>query len=123
MNSNEFREFGKAAIDFVADYLDTIRDRPVLPSVQPGYLHELLPNEMPDNSEDWKDIMKDLDRFIMPGMTHWQSPNFHAYYPTQTSFPSIVGEVISAGLGVVGFSWVRNGCFLCNTTFLYGKKI
>uniref|UniRef100_A0A336N4C3 CSON011113 protein n=1 Tax=Culicoides sonorensis TaxID=179676 RepID=A0A336N4C3_CULSO len=106
MNSDEFREFGKAAIDFVADYLDTIRDRPVLPSVQPGYLHDMLPNEMPDESEDWKEIMSDLNRCIMPGVTHWQSPNFHAYYPTQTSFPSIVGEVISAGLGVVGFSWI-----------------
>lgn len=73
--------------------------RPVLPSVQPGYLHELLPTEMPVGSENWKDIMKDLDQFIMPGVTHWQSPNFHAYYPSQSSFPSIVGEMLSAGLG------------------------
>lgn len=82
--------------------------RPVLPSVQPGYLSELLPTEMPQQSEDWKLIMKDLESHIMPGLTHWQSPNFHAYYPSQTSFPSIVGEMISAGLGVVGFSWVIN---------------
>lgn len=61
---------------------------------------------MPEQSEDWKLIMKDLESHIMPGLTHWQSPNFHAYYPSQTSFPSIVGEMISAGLGVVGFSWV-----------------
>lgn len=80
--------------------------RPVLPSVQPGYLSELLPTEMPEQSEDWRLIMKDLESHIMPGLTHWQSPNFHAYYPSQTSFPSIVGEMISAGLGVVGFSWV-----------------
>lgn len=73
--------------------------RPVLPSVQPGYLHELLPTEMPDAPENWKDIMKDLDQFIMPGLTHWQSPNFHAYYPSQTSFPSIIAEMLSAGLG------------------------
>lgn len=77
-----------------------------MPSVEPGYLQELLPTEMPVESENWKDIMKDLDRVIMPGITHWQSPNFHAYYPSQSSFPSIVGEMISAGLGVVGFSWV-----------------
>lgn len=77
-----------------------IVSRPVLPSVQPGYLHELLPTEMPEGSEHWKDIMTDLDKFIMPGLTHWQSPNFHAYYPSQSSFPSIVGEMISAGLGI-----------------------
>lgn len=74
--------------------------RPVLPSVQPGYLHELLPTEMPEGPEHWKEIMKDMDKYIMPGMTHWQSPNFHAYYPSQTSFPSIVGEMLSAGLGL-----------------------
>jgi glutamate/tyrosine decarboxylase-like PLP-dependent enzyme len=61
---------------------------------------------MPVESENWKEIMKDLDKFILPGLTHWQSPNFHAYYPSQTSFPSIIGEMLSAGLGVVGFSWV-----------------
>lgn len=61
---------------------------------------------MPVGSENWKDIMADLDKFIMPGITHWQSPNFHAYYPSQTSFPAIVGEMLSAGLGVVGFSWI-----------------
>lgn len=51
--------------------------------------------------------MKDIGDQIMPGMTHWQSPNFHAYYPTATSYPSIVGEIIAGGFGVVGFSWVR----------------
>ncbi|CRK86289.1 CLUMA_CG000030, isoform A [Clunio marinus] len=106
MDINEFREFGRAAIDFLADYLENIRERPVLPSVEPGYLHELLPTEMPKESENWKDIMKDLDSFILPGLTHWQSPRFHAFYPSQTSFPAIIGEMISAGLGVVGFSWI-----------------
>ncbi|XP_063699488.1 3,4-dihydroxyphenylacetaldehyde synthase 2-like isoform X1 [Culicoides brevitarsis] len=106
MNSNEFREFGKTAIDFIANYLDTIRDRPVLPSVEPGYLHGLLPSEMPENSESWRKIMKDFENFIMPGITHWQSPNFHGFFPTPTCFPSVVGEMISAGLGVVGFSWI-----------------
>lgn len=51
--------------------------------------------------------MSDINRVIMPGITHWQSPNFHAYYPTHTSYPSIVGEILSGGLGIVGFSWVR----------------
>lgn len=89
--------------------------RPVLPSVQPGYLHSLLPTEMPVGSENWKDIMKDLDQLIMPGVTHWQSPNFHAYYPSQSSFPSIIGEMLSAGLGVIGFSWVSRDLCLLNS--------
>jgi len=62
-------------------------------------LHKLLPTEIPEHAEDWRDVMKDFDQFIMSGITHWQSPNFHAYYPTSTSFPSIVGEILSAGLG------------------------
>lgn len=80
--------------------------RQVLPSVEPGYLHPLLPTEVPEKPEDWKDVMKDINDKIMPGMTHWQSPNFHAYYPTQTSYPSIVGDIIAHGFGTVGFSWV-----------------
>lgn len=54
---------------------------------------------MPQDSEKWQDIMEDLNKYIMPGMTHWQSPNFHAFYPSQTSYPAIIGEMISAGLG------------------------
>lgn len=79
----------------------------MLPSVAPGYLHTLLPTEIPEQSESWKDVMEDFNKVIMPGITHWQSPNFHAYYPTQTSYPAIVGDIIASGLGVVGFSWVR----------------
>jgi hypothetical protein len=80
-----------------------------LPSVEPGYLHKLLPEEMPVEPESWKDIMKDFDKFILPGITHWQSPNFHAYYPSQSSYPSIIGEMLSAGLGnKVNFNAVVN---------------
>lgn len=91
------------ALEFII-FLLIFRD--VLPSVTPGYLENLLPNEAPVKSEDWKTVMADMNTFIMPGMTHWQSPNFHAYYPTATSYPSIVGDMLTAGLGVVGFSWV-----------------
>ncbi|XP_052897337.1 3,4-dihydroxyphenylacetaldehyde synthase-like [Anopheles moucheti] len=106
MDINEFREFGRAAIDFVADYLENIRDRDVLPSVEPGYLHDMLPGELQNEPEDWKTIMEDFKRCILPGLTHWQSPHFHAFYPSQTSYSSIVGETLAAGLGVVGFSWI-----------------
>jgi len=82
--------------------------RPVLSNVQPGYLGDLLPKEPPQTGESWRDILQDVDRIIMPGITHWHSPNFHGYYPSGQSYPSVVGELMSAGLGVVGLSWVSS---------------
>lgn len=111
MNAEEFREFGKAAVDFIADYLENIRDRDVLPSVSPGYLSPMVPDSIPETSEDWRTILSDINKIIMPGVTHWQSPNFHAYYPTASSYPSIVGEMLSAGFSVIGFSWVTKRFF------------
>ena len=69
--------------------------RRVLPTVQPGYLRELIPTEAPETSEKWEDIMKDLERVIMPGVTHWHSPHFHAYFPTANSYPAIVADMLS----------------------------
>jgi len=108
MDSREFREFGKAMVDYIADYWDTIRDRDVLPSVQPGYLQNLIPKEAPAQSENWKDVLLDVERIIMPGVTHWHSPKFHAYYPTASSFPGIAGEMLSAAIGCIGFSWMSS---------------
>lgn len=70
---------------------------------------------MPETPENWKDVMKDMDRVIKPGMTHWQSPNMHAYYPTASSFPSMVGDMLCNGFSVIGFSWV------CLEFILYKK--
>ncbi|XP_030746673.1 aromatic-L-amino-acid decarboxylase-like [Sitophilus oryzae] len=108
MDAEQFREFGKAAVDYIADYFETIRDRPVLSNVQPGYLGDLLPKDPPQNGESWRDVLQDVDRIIMPGITHWHSPHFHAYYPTAHSFPAVVGELMSAGFGVVGLSWIAS---------------
>ncbi|XP_030376795.1 3,4-dihydroxyphenylacetaldehyde synthase 2 isoform X1 [Scaptodrosophila lebanonensis] len=106
MDAKEFREFGKAAVDFVADYLENIRDYDVLPSVDPGYLLQLLPKDMPETPETWRDILSDIDRVIKPGITHWQSPHMHGYYPTSVSYPSIVGEMLASGFSIIGFSWI-----------------
>ncbi|XP_041976506.1 3,4-dihydroxyphenylacetaldehyde synthase-like [Aricia agestis] len=108
MDAEQFREFGKAAIDLIADYIENIRNRDVLPSVEPGYLLSALPDEPPEEPQDWKDVIKDYNDIIMPGVTHWQSPRFHAFYPTGQSFASIVGELLSDGLGVVGFTWMAS---------------
>lgn len=75
--------------------------------MKPGYLKDLIPDEAPQKGEPWQEVLKDVDRIIMPGLTHWHSPNFHAFYPTANSFPAIVGEMLSAGFGCIGLSWVR----------------
>uniref|UniRef100_A0A0A1XD97 Alpha-methyldopa hypersensitive protein n=1 Tax=Zeugodacus cucurbitae TaxID=28588 RepID=A0A0A1XD97_ZEUCU len=106
MDADTFREFGKAAVDFIADYYENIRDTDVLPSVSPGYLINLLPKEMPEKPEQWQEILQDVNKLIVPGLTHWQSPNFHAYYPIASSYPSVVGEMLSAAFGVMGLSWI-----------------
>ncbi|XP_049867341.1 3,4-dihydroxyphenylacetaldehyde synthase 2-like [Pectinophora gossypiella] len=108
MDVEEFREFGKAAIDLIADYMENIRARDVLPSVEPGYLVNSLPPEAPEEPEQWKDVLHDFTHFILPGITHWHSPRFHAFYPTGTSFASLVGSILSNGLGVIGFSWMSS---------------
>jgi aromatic-L-amino-acid decarboxylase len=82
--------------------------RQVLSSVEPGYLQCLLPAEAPSIGEPWQSILQDLDKIIIPGLTHWHSPNFHAYYPTANSFPGIVGELLLSGLGVISTDWVNH---------------
>ena len=105
-SSEEFRQFGKAMIDYVADYLDGIRDRPVLPSIKPGYLRPLIPEAAPEDPESWPAIMADIERVIMPGVTHWHSPRFHAYFPTANTYPSIVADILSDAIGCIGFTWL-----------------
>ena len=83
-------------------------ERRVTPEVEPGYLRPMLPEDAPETGEAWDSIMNDVDRVIMPGITHWQHPRFHAYFPAGNSYPSILAEILSAGLGIVGFSWAAS---------------
>ena len=106
MNSNDFRNNAKEMIDYVADYLNNIEERPVLPKVKPGYLKTLIPDHAPENGEEWSDVLKDIERVIMPGVTHWHHPNFHAYFPTANSYPAICADILSDGIACIGFSWV-----------------
>ncbi|VVC42124.1 Pyridoxal phosphate-dependent decarboxylase,Aromatic-L-amino-acid [Cinara cedri] len=108
MDSESFRECGKTVVDYIASYVDNIRDRPVLSTMKPGYLYELVPPEAPVKGEDWKTVLADVEKIIMPGITHWNSPQFHAYFPTGNSFPSIVGDMLSNGIGCIGFSWITS---------------
>ncbi|XP_034190757.2 aromatic-L-amino-acid decarboxylase [Osmia lignaria lignaria] len=108
MDTKEFVDFGKAAIDFVANYTDNLRNKNVLPDVEPGYLSELLPKEAPQKAETWQQVLKDVEQYIIPGVTHWNSPHFHAFYPTANSYPALVGEILSSGIGCIGLSWLAS---------------
>ncbi|CAH2056361.1 unnamed protein product, partial [Iphiclides podalirius] len=108
MDHTEFRVKAKEMVDYIADYLENIRDHRVYPSVQPGYLHKRLPQEAPQMPEKWDDIFRDVEDHIMPGIVHWQSPHMHAYFPALTSYPSIMGEMLSSALNVLCFTWASS---------------
>ncbi|KAF2503006.1 hypothetical protein BU16DRAFT_498974 [Lophium mytilinum] len=106
MNSSQFREASHAAIEEIIQYYDTLASRPVLSTVSPGYLRPLLPNGPPQTGESWPAIQSDIERVIMPGLTHWQSPNFMAFFPASSTFPSMLGEMYSAAFTAPAFNWL-----------------
>ncbi|KAJ0254154.1 hypothetical protein HA466_0106980 [Hirschfeldia incana] len=108
MDSEQLREYGHQLVDFIADYYKTIETFPVLSQVQPGYLHNLLPDSAPDQPETLEQVLDDVKEKILPGVTHWQSPSFFAYYPANSSVAGFLGEMLSAGLNIIGFSWVSS---------------
>ena len=108
MSPDDFRTFGHAMVDWIADYHENIESLPVMAQVQPDDIRAMLPAAPPATGESFADIMADIDRVILPGVTHWQSPNFFAYFPANASGPAILGELLSAGLGVQGMLWVTS---------------
>ena len=105
MTPEEFRRQGHAVVDWIADYHSRIESFPVLSRVQPGEIRAQLPPSAPMQGEAFDAILADIDRVVLPGITHWQSPNFYAYFPANASGPAILGDLISAGLGVQGMLW------------------
>ncbi len=108
MTPKEFRRHGRAVIDWIADYYEKIESFPVLSNVSPGQIRESLPIKPPLKGENFEEILKDFEKILLPGITHWQSPNFFAFFPANTSGPSILGELLSAGLGVQGMLWITS---------------
>lgn len=108
MSPDEFREYGKMVIDWIADYYSEVENYPVLSQVAPGQVRSTLPESFPVKGENFEHILADLNRQILPGITHWQSPNFFAYFPANTSGPAILGDLISSGLGVQGMLWATS---------------
>ncbi len=100
-----FREDGAAALDWVARYLDTIDERPVLSQAEPGAIKAALPAAAPDRAEPFSAVLRDLDEVLMPGLTHWQSPRYFAYFPASAADPGILAELLIAGLNQVGILW------------------
>jgi aromatic-L-amino-acid decarboxylase len=108
MTPDEFRTHGHALIDWITDYLEHVEQHPVSSTVQPGDVRRQLPEHPPTAPEPFEAVVADLDRVIVPGLTHWQHPSFFAYFPGNSSYASILGELVSAGLGVQGMSWVTS---------------
>jgi aromatic-L-amino-acid decarboxylase len=108
MTPEEFRQFGRMVIDWIADYYTRIESFPVLSPADPGQIRRSLPAGPPQQGEPFADILADVDRLLLPGVTHWQSPNFFAYFPCNASGPAILGDLLSSGLGVQGMLWVTS---------------
>jgi aromatic-L-amino-acid decarboxylase len=108
MTPEEFRRAGYAAVDWVARYMEEIERYPVLSQVEPGEIRGHLPASPPEKGEPFEAVLRDLDEIIMPGITHWQSPNFFAYFSGNASGPSMLGDLVSSGLGVQGMMWATS---------------
>ncbi len=105
LDPEAFRELGYRTIDWIANYMATVADHPVLAAVEPGAVLGQLPPEPPEEHEPFDAVLADLDRVVLPGLTHWQSPDFFAYFPANASGPSVLADLISAALGVQGMLW------------------
>lgn len=105
MSPDAFRRHGHALVDWIADYMERVEGLPVQPDVEPGAIRALLPEHPPEAPEPFERVLRDLDEVILPGVTHWQSPKWFAFFPANASPPSVLGELAAAGLGVQGMLW------------------
>src|SRR5438445_6191445 len=108
MTPESFRSRGHAVVEWIAYYYQRIESFPVLSQAPPGEIRASLPGEAPQRGESFEDILSDFEKLILSGVTHWQSPNFFAYFPSNTSGPSILGDLLSSGLGVQGMLWATS---------------
>jgi aromatic-L-amino-acid/L-tryptophan decarboxylase len=102
---SDFRRDAAAAVDWVAGYLDGVRGLPVLAQVEPGQVRASLPTSPPERREPFQAVLDDLDRVLLPGMTHWNHPRFFAYFATSGSEPAILAELLAAALNVNAMLW------------------
>jgi aromatic-L-amino-acid decarboxylase len=108
MTPDEFRRHGHEVVDWIADYYERIESFPVLSQVAPGEVRAGLPASPPEHGEPFAALMADLDRVILPGITHWQHPSFFGFFPANASGPAILGDLLASGLGVQGMLWATS---------------
>ena len=108
MNPEEFRKIGHQLIDWIADYRTRVANLPVRSRAEPGAVRAQLPASPPLQPETFDDIFRDLEQIILPGLTHWQHPNFFGYFPSNGELSSVLGDYLSTGLGVLGLSWISS---------------
>ncbi|MGQ0616811.1 MAG: pyridoxal-dependent decarboxylase [Acidimicrobiia bacterium] len=108
LGPDRFRDVGAEVLEWVASYLERVETFPVLSTVAPGWVRSQLPAHPPEEPEPWEDILGDLDRVVLPGTTHWQSPTFFGFFPANSSGPSVLGDLVASGLGVQGMLWATS---------------
>jgi aromatic-L-amino-acid decarboxylase len=108
VDAQQFRTAGYELVDWVADYLESVERLPVSPRVGPGEVADSFPRRPPEGGRTFPEVLSDLDELVLPALTHWQHPRFFAYFPANTSYPSILGELACAGLAVNGMSWATS---------------
>jgi len=108
MNLDEFRKHGHELIEWMAAYFENIENLPVKSKALPGEIINQLPESAPDDPEDFDKIMEDFNQIIVPGMTHWQHPGWHAYFAANNSYPSILAEMLTSTIGAQCMSWITS---------------
>src|SRR5436190_3037516 len=105
MTPEEFRRRGHQIVDFIADYRTQVAQLPVMSRAEPGEVAARLPVSPPQEAESFDGVLRDLEEILVPGLSHWQHPNFFGYFPGNGELSSVLGDYLSTGLGVLGLSW------------------
>jgi aromatic-L-amino-acid decarboxylase len=105
LSPDEFRRIGHQVVDWIARYRETIEQRPVAPDVTPGSVRAQLPDKLPEHGEPFDALLADLDDVVVPALMHWQHPSFFGYFPANSSLTSVLGDLLSTGLGIQGMLW------------------
>jgi aromatic-L-amino-acid decarboxylase len=105
MTPEEFKKYGYKIIDWIADYRTNISDYPVMSTVQPGTVRDSLPVTPPETPESFETVLNDLDQIILPGISHWNHPSYFAYFPSNATLSSVLGDLLCSGIGGIGLNW------------------